>query len=274
MQFDNLCKYLAEKYPTAFASWLLGQSVTGVQVLKTELSLEPIRADSITLLRTQERILHLEFQVRVPTTGKPIPLRMLSYWVRLHWQYGLPITQVVIWLKPTTHPGVFENLFQLESTRHRYQVIRMWEQSPEPLLQEPALLPLVPLCATDNSAQLLSRVAQELSNIEEKELSRDLASCTQLLAGLRFSKNLIRNLIREGIMRESVIFQEILEEGRQEEALVMIMRPLTRLFGALDPDLQARIRQLSTSQLEDLSEALLDFAEVGDLVAWLQEQGK
>ncbi|NEU75141.1 DUF4351 domain-containing protein [Hassallia byssoidea VB512170] len=52
----------------------------------------------------------------------------------------------------------------------------------------------------------------------------------------------------------------------------MIMRPLTRLFGTLDADLQARIRSSSTDRLEDLSEALLDFSSVGDLVTWLVEQ--
>lgn len=64
-------------------AWLLGESTTKVEVLKTELSLEPIRADSVTFLRTQKQILHLEFQVQVPT-GKSMPLRMLNYWVRLH----------------------------------------------------------------------------------------------------------------------------------------------------------------------------------------------
>lgn len=54
----------------------------------------------------------------------------------------------------------------------------------------------------------------------------------------------------------------------------MIMRPLTRLFGTLDADLQARIRSSSTDRLEDLSEALLDFSSVGDLVTWLEQQGK
>ncbi|MBW4475735.1 MAG: Rpn family recombination-promoting nuclease/putative transposase [Tolypothrix brevis GSE-NOS-MK-07-07A] len=273
MQFDNLCKYLAEKYPQQFANWLLGESTTKVEVLKTELSLEPIRADSVTFLRTQKQILHLEFQVQVPT-GKSMPLRMLNYWVRLHWQYGLPVTQVLIWLKATTNTAVFENEFQLESTRHGYQVIRMWEQSPEPLLQEPALLPFASLCAAENSTQLLSRVAQKLNNIEESQQRREIVTCTQLLAGLRFSKNLIVNLITEGIMRESVIFQEILEEGRQEEALVMTMRLLTRLFATLDADLQGRIRQLTTHRLEDLSEALLDFSEVGDLITWLEQQNE
>lgn len=99
MPFDNLCKYLSEKYPVSFATWLLGESPTTIKVLKTELGIEPIRADYVTFLSTQERILHLEFQVRL-ATEPPLPLRMLDYWVRLYRRYRLPVTQVVVLLKP------------------------------------------------------------------------------------------------------------------------------------------------------------------------------
>ena len=47
------------------------------------------------------------------------------------------------------------------------------------------------------------------------------------------------------------------------------MRLLTRRFGTLENELQQRLQQLSTVQMEDLSEALLDFSNVGDLVTWL-----
>ena len=46
MAFDNLCKLLAEKYPDRFALWLLGEVPSSIQVLKSELSIEPIRADA------------------------------------------------------------------------------------------------------------------------------------------------------------------------------------------------------------------------------------
>lgn len=80
-------------------------------------------------------------------------------------------------------------------------------------------------------------------------------------------------------MRESVIYQDIIqkgrEEGKQEEALKMVMRSLTRLCGTLDSNLQRRIEALSVIQLEDLNEALLDFADATDLEDWLQEyQGR
>jgi len=46
MSFDNLCKLLAEKHPSSFATWLLGEEAIDVMVLRTELSIEPIRADT------------------------------------------------------------------------------------------------------------------------------------------------------------------------------------------------------------------------------------
>jgi predicted transposase YdaD len=51
MSFDNLCKLLSEKYPANFATWVLGTLQTSVTVLKTELSIEPIRADYVTFLQ-------------------------------------------------------------------------------------------------------------------------------------------------------------------------------------------------------------------------------
>lgn len=63
MSFDSTCKYLAEKFPQDFATWLLGQSITLTKLEPTELSLEPIRADSLIFLESDNLIVHIEFQV-------------------------------------------------------------------------------------------------------------------------------------------------------------------------------------------------------------------
>ncbi|MCC5635134.1 DUF4351 domain-containing protein [Nostoc sp. CHAB 5844] len=105
MSFDNVCKILAEKYPAEFINWLLAEEPTKVKVLKTELSLEPIRADSVspvlregfppqatgepvrvTFLQTANRILHIEFQTRT-ISHPPLLFRMLDYSVRLIRQF-------------------------------------------------------------------------------------------------------------------------------------------------------------------------------------------
>ena len=59
------------------------------------------------------------------------------------------------------------------------------------------------------------------------------------------------------------------QEGRQEEARSLIIRQLTRRFGVVSPERTAQIDRLSLVQLEELGEALLDFAAVAELDAWL-----
>lgn len=97
-----------------------------------------------------------------------------------------------------------------------------------------------------------------------------------MLAGLRFEKNLIRQLFREEIMRESVIYQDILQkglqQGKQEGELAVVLRQLTRRIGSVDTEVQERLRGLSTFQLEDLAEALLDFSDATDLANWLRDR--
>jgi predicted transposase/invertase (TIGR01784 family) len=281
MAFDNTCKYLAETYPDRFVNWLVGSTPESIEVLKTELTIEPIRADFVANLPAQQRLLQIEFQVK-GETDPPLPLRMLDYWIRLHRSYRVPITQFLVLLKYSAAAAQIESEFQLEGTRHRYQVVRMWEQDPEPFLQDPALLPLAVLCAAENSRQLLGRVVEEISKIEETEQQQVIYNCTQLLAGLRFKKDLIRQLFREGIMRESVIYQEILEEGlergleqgleqgKQQEALKYTLRLLSRRLGTLEPAQEEQIRGLTLQELEDLGEALLDFSETANLDTWLQ----
>ncbi len=89
MSFDNVCKLLAEKYPLDFARWLLPEEPQSVKVLKTELSIEPIRADFVTFLKSENQILHIEFQT-LSTSRKPIPFRVIDYYIRLKRQNPVP----------------------------------------------------------------------------------------------------------------------------------------------------------------------------------------
>ncbi len=272
MSYDNLCKYLVEQHPADFARWLLPVEVTEAQVLKTELSVEPIRADAVTFLQTANRILHLEFQT-TPESDPPLPLRMLDYWVRLHRQYRCPITQVIVFLKRTNVEAVFTEEFRAENIWHRYQVVRLWEQDPAPLLTNPALLPLATLAKTESPFTLLQQVADKVDNIEETSSRQTLSTSVQILAGLRFDKELIRRIFTKDMIRESVIYQEILQEGLQQGELALIIRQLERRFGVISPEVRSHLQQLAIPQLEELGEALLDFAQATDLTAWLKVRG-
>lgn len=92
---------------------------------------------------------------------------------------------------------------------------------------------------------------------------------TEILAGLRFDKDLIRSLLSEDIMQESVIYQDILQKGEKRNALSMINRQLNRRFGQINTSLVQRVQELSVQQIADLGEALFDFNDVSDLETWL-----
>ncbi len=73
-------------------------------------------------------------------------------------------------------------------------------------------------------------------------------------------------------MKESVIYQDILEQGNKQGEQRLIIRMLNRRFREIDLSLIERVRALSIEQLETLGEALLDFSQVAELEAWLNQQ--
>ncbi|MDW8464099.1 MAG: Rpn family recombination-promoting nuclease/putative transposase [Geminocystis sp.] len=284
MSFDNICKLLAQTYPLSFAAWLLEAPVEEAVVLKTELSVQPIVADSLIFLATPQRILHIEFQTLVQSTP-PLGLRMLDYFVRLVRQYQRPVTQVVVFLRQTNHPLAYEEEYRGENTIHRWRVVRMWEKEPDFFLSQPALIPLAPLAKTDSPETLLKRVAESLANIGDKQTRQNLTACTEILAGLRFDKDLILRLLREETMRESVIYQDIFKKGEergkqigrqigyQEGERQLLCRLLEKRFGTLPQQLLNRLQRLEREQLESLGESLFDFSQLSQVEDWLREKG-
>jgi predicted transposase YdaD len=172
---DEFCKQLVRSNPGALAQWLLGVSGVGGspdgglggggagagagagnslgasggsiapafywQLIDTELAAETHRADTVILQagtkNQPDQLLHLEFQSR---PDRLMPERMLEYWIRLWRLHRKPIRQVVLYLRKTNSPLVQVDELQVSDTRHRYGVVRLWEQDPQPLLQIPALL--------------------------------------------------------------------------------------------------------------------------------------
>jgi predicted transposase YdaD len=195
--------------------------------------------------------------------------------VRLTRKYQVPVTQVVIFLQETSDAIAFTDEYVSEVTTHRYRVIRMWEQDSALFLSNLALLPLAPLTQTDSPETLLSQVAQEIAKIPDIETRQNTAAYTEILAGLKFEKDFIRQLLQEDLMQESVIYQDILQKGEQrgeqKEALKYTLRLLNRRFGKIDSLIIERLQVLTTEQLEGLGEEFLDFSNISNLVTWLEQ---
>ncbi|NCJ08185.1 Rpn family recombination-promoting nuclease/putative transposase [Synechococcales cyanobacterium C] len=276
--FDNICKYLVQSYPEDFATWLLGEAVPLSQLEPSELLLEPIRADALLLLAAEELVLHMEFQ----TAPDPsMPFRMLDYRTRVYRRYpAKAMRQVVVYLKPSTSALVYESAFEIPGTRHVFEVVRLWEQPAEVFLHSPGLMPLAVLGQTSDRESMLRSTAAVIETLPQGQRGA-VAASTAVLAGLVLNQETIGQILRRDVMRESVIYQEILAEGRAEGRVegrtegerALVMRLLTRRLGILSPEMHQRIEALELTQLEALGEALLDFQSPEDLQAWLVQLG-
>ncbi|WP_449419644.1 Rpn family recombination-promoting nuclease/putative transposase [Phormidium nigroviride] len=212
--YDNICKFIAENFADDFASWLLGAPVRLTELSPTELSLEPIRADALILRQAEDLVLHAEFQTEADAG---IPFRMADYRLRVYRRFpAKEMRQVVIYLRETGSDLVRQNAFILTRTRHEFDVIRLWEQPSEIFLSSLGLLPFAVLSRTENPVGVLTQVASAIAEIPDRRIQSNLMASAGILAGLVLEKDVITRLLRGDIMRESVIYQDILQEGRQE----------------------------------------------------------
>jgi predicted transposase/invertase (TIGR01784 family) len=222
---------------------------------------------------------------------------MIDYRLRVYRRFPhKAMRQVVIYLTPSQSEAVYQTTFEVPSTRHDFEVVRLWEQPSALFLNQPGLLPLATLTQTEDPAQLLRQVATEIDSIGDRRTQSNVAASAAILAGLVLDKDLIQQILRRETMQESVIYQDIkaegwqegrqeglqegrqegLQEGRQEgrrqEALALVLRLLSRRVGALPEATRFAVVTLSLAQIESLGEALLEFTDCSDLQVWLTQQ--
>ncbi|WP_330205283.1 DUF4351 domain-containing protein [Cyanobacterium sp. Dongsha4] len=202
---------------------------------------------------------------------------MLDYWVRLYrvhklYQEDKVIEQVIIFLRPDNSPKVFEDRFQVGKTSHRYRVIRIWECDPAPLLSQPELLPLAVLAKSEQPEMLLSQVADSIKNIVDPRQKSNIAACVELLAGINYSEELIKMYLQDDLLKESVTYQRILNEGFEKGEVSLMSRLIKKRFGNVSEILQSKLNTLFIEELELFGESLFDFNSLDDAIAWLNNK--
>ncbi len=83
-------------------------------------------------------------------------------------------------------------------------------------MNNPGLLPFAVLSNTSSKENQLQSVAAQIDSIADKRTQNNVIASTAILAGLVLDEEVIQRLLRRDVMRESVIYQSILREGKQE----------------------------------------------------------
>lgn len=136
------------------------------------------------------------------------------------------------------------------------------------------LMQLIVADSGDTATQaqaLLSRVQPQEQTNPRFAAIMELIETIVVYKFPQLSREEIESMLGLSELKQTKVYQEALDEGRQEEGQSLILRLLTRRIGDVAPELRSQIRALSLVQIEALGEALLDFKQPADLVNWLQD---
>ena len=107
---------------------------------------------------------------------------------------------------------------------------------------------------------VLTQVAKAVEAISDRQLQRNIAAASGILAGLVLKKDVIKKIFRSEIMRESVIYQQILEEG-EAKGKAETTRKLTLNLLRIGMSLEqiAQVTELSIEQIQVLQEEIQNY---------------
>lgn len=272
--WDSNLKRLFGANPQDFVTWLF----PGARIIR-ELSTHLNRDIDIDVLYevelNGERLaFHLEFQRHHDVD---MANRVLEYNVFASCKFDCTVVSFVIYLKKEgniVEPPLTRKLPNGEEVLHfNFINIKLWETPTDELRRTGliGLLPLLPLTREGGTKEVLEETITGIQLSEaEDEAKANLLSITLTLAALAFTKKEDRDwLIRrfrmfQDILRESEIYQLIVEEGREEGREEATQRELEDLRQLLLSFMQARFPELASFAIQQVSN-IADIAILKDL---------
>ena len=272
--YDAATKDLIETDPAGWVSFLGGTaSPESVRLVDADLSSVTASADKIIRVEEPEPwLLHLELQA---SRDSSLARRMLRYNALLHERHLLPVASVAVLLRSSANDLQLRGELSIRPAigrgwSFRYDVVRVWELSPDVFLNGPiGLIPLAPLGRIRETElpDLIEAMRGRIGPQPEPALRGKLWVATYLLMGLRYNDALIGQLL-SGVqqMEESTTYQAIVKRGLQQgiqqgiqqgslfEARKVLSLAAMPKFGTPTAEIRAAIDAISdVTRLENLA---------------------
>jgi hypothetical protein len=281
--FDTTLQGLSAVYSRDFLAWLKGGDVVWLQEMNSVIVTQERRADFLIRYldeHGEEQFLHIEIQNRINEDEAfvQMPYRVAYYGLAARGRYGKMPQQVLILIKDSASARRVPSFFEEGRMRVDFDIVRLWEVDPEPLLQSGliGLLPLIPLMRGDSVEELLETCTESISEqVQSNQERSELIGIALLMATLRNKNISARDFLRRkemsNILLESPIFEELfgekLEEARQQTLLdterQAVLRALQHKFRSLPEELTQRMESVTDRQrLEQLLYAAMDAASL------------
>jgi predicted transposase YdaD len=222
-RFDVSAKELIWDDPL---SWIEGLGIASgrpVEVIESDITTLSASADKVIRVGDSEPFL-VNIELQSSHDADLLPTTWFRQ-VALDYRHKLPVLTVLVLLRKEANSpsltGVYERWLPEGRlvNRYEYQVVRLWQEDVEPFLTAGiGLVPLAPLAnVRDNELpEVVRRMAERINPLPVQRASI-LWTATFILMGLKYSEEFTAQLL-EGVqtMQESVTYQKILNDGREE----------------------------------------------------------
>lgn len=268
--YDASTKFLVQ---TRLADWLplSGRTMRGrVAIIDADLATVTAAADRVLRIDDDPPwLLHLELQ---SSRDPDLVSNLHLYNALLERRHGPPIQTLVVLLRRSADAPELTGELQREFPGEppylvfRYQVVRVWQLPAETFVNGGlGIVPLAPLSAVAEAdlPAMIGRMEQRLRQEATPEEAAILWTATRVLMGLRYPRTLVTQLLR-GVhgMKDSVTYQEIVEEGAIAEAQKFLLLQGRKRFGPPSDHMENAVRSITDlDRLEQLGVRLLDVAD-------------
>jgi predicted transposase/invertase (TIGR01784 family) len=123
--------------------------------------------------------------------------------------------------------------------------------------------------AASTARMLIARAREEVSALPVKEGIIEMISTIMVYTFTNLSREEIDAMLGTKL-EETRVVRDAIDEGAMRHAQSFVLRLLSRKFEVVPDRVLAQINTLTIEQLDSLGEALLDFASIDDLTAWLK----
>jgi hypothetical protein len=278
---DIVSKDLLKRIAIDIARVLLHLKVDRAEIIETEYQrIEDRRADLVAHMWGEEGdfILHVEIQ---NDNDKGMPWRMLRYRSDIgHAQPDIETRQYLIYIGKAAL-SMPANIQQL-GLDYRYHIIDMHTVDCQALLEEdtPEALILAILCDFKGQPerQVIHYILQRLRQLTAANETR-FRECLHMLELLSTNRDLAPLIKEEEKMLSQVELTRLpsyslgqeqglmqgMQQGMQQGETALIERQITRRFGPLSAETQARLKAATLAQLEHWADNILDARTLEDV---------
>ncbi len=260
-RFDLSFKSLAETCPLTLLRLFAPSRVdegTRVEQVERELAMNLKSIDhAFRLFRNGERwVEHFEAELVISADDL---LHILRRGVSLWLKYNLAVWTTIVLLS-RRHAAAIPDLVRDDLGSYGMcmspAVVRLWEVSPDSLLEDDSLDGLPVVGAMNSTPEAMDQVVARLGRVEDRETRSRLSAELVTWSSLKYNRDEVKDIrarlgmvTTKEVLMASPIGEEIMEYGKQEGRLAEARRSLqifadTRFPELLDPTLAINLSDL------------------------------